>query len=76
MDENLARQQATRLMEGMTALALPHPSGNWVTFSIGVVVYEPTEGITSCIEVEQLLRNADTALYSAKKNGRNCYAFF
>ncbi|GAC1370395.1 MAG: GGDEF domain-containing protein [Aquirhabdus sp.] len=76
MDAQLAKQQAIRLLESMATLALPHPNGTSVTFSIGITVYEPTEGETNHIEVEQLLRHADQALYMAKKNGRNRYEFF
>ena len=41
------------------------------TFSIGVSLF-PKDGITS----EILLRNADTAMYTAKENGKNAYAFY
>lgn len=41
------------------------------TFSIGVSLF-PKDGITS----EILLRNADTAMYTAKENGKNTYAFY
>ena len=41
------------------------------TFSIGVSLF-PRDGITSDI----LLRNADTAMYQAKDNGKNSYAFY
>ncbi|MGB0205352.1 MAG: putative bifunctional diguanylate cyclase/phosphodiesterase [Neptuniibacter sp.] len=39
--------------------------------SIGVVIF-PSEKET----IEDLLRFADTAMYHAKENGRNCYAFY
>jgi len=39
--------------------------------SIGVVIF-PNEKET----IEDLLRFADTAMYHAKENGRNCYAFY
>jgi diguanylate cyclase (GGDEF)-like protein/PAS domain S-box-containing protein len=42
-----------------------------VTTSIGVSVY-PEDGTTS----ESLIRNADTAMYQAKENGRQSFQFF
>ncbi|MGP8308052.1 sensor domain-containing protein [Vibrio sp. YIC-376] len=42
-----------------------------VSASIGIALY-PTDGHDS----ETLLKNADTAMYLAKKNGRNGYAFY
>jgi diguanylate cyclase (GGDEF)-like protein/PAS domain S-box-containing protein len=42
-----------------------------VTASIGVSVY-PDDGI----DAESLIKNADTAMYQAKENGRQSYQFF
>ena len=39
--------------------------------SIGIATF-PQDGETA----EDLLKNADTAMYEAKQNGRNCYRFF
>jgi EAL domain-containing protein (putative c-di-GMP-specific phosphodiesterase class I) len=44
----------------------------FVTASVGVVVAEP--GVE--VSAEELLRNADTAMYRAKDAGRNCLALF
>jgi diguanylate cyclase (GGDEF)-like protein/PAS domain S-box-containing protein len=63
--------KATRILQ---AVAEPH----WirqqefhVTTSIGVSVY-PDDGLNA----EMLIKNADTAMYEAKENGRHCYKFF
>jgi diguanylate cyclase (GGDEF)-like protein/PAS domain S-box-containing protein len=42
-----------------------------VTASIGVSVY-PADGA----DAETLIKNADTAMYQAKENGRQCYQYF
>ncbi|MEM9537252.1 MAG: EAL domain-containing protein [Cyanobacteria bacterium J06642_12] len=42
-----------------------------VTSSIGIATY-PEDGETA----DMLLKNADTALYQAKEDGRNCYRHF
>jgi diguanylate cyclase (GGDEF)-like protein/PAS domain S-box-containing protein len=43
----------------------------YVTTSIGVSVY-PDDGL----DAETLIKNADTAMYQAKENGRQTYQFF
>jgi diguanylate cyclase (GGDEF)-like protein/PAS domain S-box-containing protein len=43
----------------------------YVTTSIGVSVY-PDDGL----DAETLIKNADTAMYQAKENGRQSYQFF
>jgi diguanylate cyclase (GGDEF)-like protein/PAS domain S-box-containing protein len=54
--------------------AEPHSIGQhelYVTACIGVSVY-PEDGM----DVETLIKNADTAMYQAKENGRQSYQFF
>ncbi len=62
---------AEKLIEAMTE---PHVIGDHrlhVTVSIGISLY-PDDGK----DVETLLKNADIAMYHAKKNGRNTYQVF
>jgi len=72
MDATLAKEQAARLLHQIATLALPHPSGQFVSFSIGLCVSVPSPEV----DVAQLLRHADTALYQAKANGRNRYELY
>jgi diguanylate cyclase (GGDEF)-like protein/PAS domain S-box-containing protein len=54
--------------------AEPHPIDQhdlYVTACIGVSIY-PDDGL----DVETLIKNADTAMYQAKDNGRQSYQFF
>jgi diguanylate cyclase (GGDEF)-like protein/PAS domain S-box-containing protein len=58
----------------LSAVAEPHTIGHHdlhVTTSIGVSVY-PDDGL----DAETLIKNADTAMYQAKENGRQSYQFF
>jgi predicted signal transduction protein with EAL and GGDEF domain len=58
----------------LTALSKPHRIDEHeihVTASIGIVTY-PDDGT----EVDELLKNADFAMYQAKDSGRNNYQFF
>jgi len=66
-----AAHMASRMLE---AVAKPH----WIdlhdlqiTTSIGVSIY-PDDGL----DAETLIKNADTAMYQAKSNGRQSYKFF
>jgi len=58
----------------LQAVAQPHPIDGHdlhITASIGVSVY-PDDGL----DAETLIKNADTAMYQAKANGRHGYQFF
>jgi diguanylate cyclase (GGDEF)-like protein/PAS domain S-box-containing protein len=72
----LTHPRAASLMAGhmLRAVAEPHVIGAHqlhVTASIGVSVY-PDDGVNA----ETLIKNADTAMYQAKENGRRRYQFF
>ena len=72
--EHLVAQVSATCERILTTLVQPFSlAGHPLTtsFSIGVAVY-PQDGQTG----ETLMRNADTALYAAKKAGRNGYRFF
>ncbi len=58
----------------LAALQRPFAIGSHeigISASLGIAVY-PQHGE----DVNRLLKNADTAMYHAKKAGRNCYRFF
>ncbi len=68
-------QDAAHIAEKLLAVfAVPHRLGGqelYVTVSIGISVYPDDGG-----NVETVMQNADTAMFHAKKNGRNNYQFF
>jgi diguanylate cyclase len=70
-----AVQDAARTAEKLiNAMAQPHRLGGLelqVTLSIGISVY-PDDGT----EVETVLKNADVAMYHAKRSGRNNYQIY
>jgi diguanylate cyclase (GGDEF)-like protein len=74
MDVDTAKQQAERLLQRLATTAIPHPHSNekWVTVSIGISVCVPIPEMN----VTQLLRQADQALYQAKSAGKNRYEIF
>ncbi len=43
----------------------------YIGASVGISVYPD-----DCADAETMLRHADIAMYEAKKNGRNCWAFY
>ena len=68
------RDAALTAQKLIEAMAAPHLIGGHrlhVTLSIGISLY-PDDGK----DAETLLRNADTAMYHAKKSGRNNYQTF
>jgi diguanylate cyclase (GGDEF)-like protein len=62
---------AQKILDVMAAPFLLEGQEVFVTTSIGVTIY-PTDGKTA----DHLMRNADTAMYRAKENGRNNYQFY
>ena len=62
---------ATKLIEAMAEPYLIDGHRLYVTVSIGVSIF-PDDGR----DIEALVRNADTAMYHAKKRGRNNYLMF
>jgi diguanylate cyclase (GGDEF)-like protein len=73
--ENRFTENAAQIAEKiLSTLAAPHAIDEHelhVTTSIGISVY-PADGQ----DAETLLKNADTAMYSAKKKGRNNFQYF
>ena len=69
-----ARTVATRVID---ILAKPIEIGEFslhVTPSIGIAVFP--DNFDDGNDSENILRHADTAMYRAKKQGRNCFEFF
>jgi diguanylate cyclase (GGDEF)-like protein len=69
-----ARDAARAAEKLLNAMAAPHLIGEHrldITMSIGISIY-PDDGD----EVEAILTNADTAMYHAKRDGRNNYKRF
>jgi diguanylate cyclase (GGDEF)-like protein/PAS domain S-box-containing protein len=66
-----AATTAGRVLQAVAEVHLADHCELHVTASIGVSVY-PEDGL----DVETLIKNADTAMYQAKKNGRQSYQFF
>jgi diguanylate cyclase (GGDEF)-like protein/PAS domain S-box-containing protein len=69
-----AEDAAISALRMLQAVAEAHPIDQHdlhVTTSIGVSVY-PDDGL----DAETLIKNADTAMYQAKENGRQSYQFF
>ena len=62
---------ATRMLQAVAEAHSIDQHDLHVTTSIGVSVY-PDDGL----DAETLIKNADTAMYQAKENGRRSYQFF
>jgi diguanylate cyclase (GGDEF)-like protein len=70
IDAAEARDFAERLRAAVEAEAIPHghaPAGPYVTLSMGVASSQPRHEA----DAEALLKDADVALYLAKRHGRN-----
>jgi diguanylate cyclase (GGDEF)-like protein/PAS domain S-box-containing protein len=69
-----AEDAATAARRMLAAVAEPHTIDSHelhVTTSIGVSIF-PDDGL----DAETLIKNADTAMYQAKENGRQSYQYF
>jgi diguanylate cyclase (GGDEF)-like protein len=66
-----ARKLAERLVKGLNIAYQIQEKITTITVSIGIAVY-PQDGKTP----EELLKNADIAMYSSKKSGKNTYRFY
>jgi diguanylate cyclase (GGDEF)-like protein len=74
LDIEQAEDAAVTARRMLQAVAQPHSIDQHdlhVTASIGVSVY-PDDGL----DAEALIKNADTAMYQAKENGRRSFQFF
>ena len=73
--ENQSAEDAARTAEKiLSVLAAPHSIGQQqlhITSSIGISTYP-----NDATDAEGLIKNADTAMYRAKEEGRNNYQFF
>jgi diguanylate cyclase (GGDEF)-like protein/PAS domain S-box-containing protein len=66
-----AATTARRLLQAVSEIHLADHSELHVTASIGISIF-PNDGL----DAETLIKNADSAMYQAKKNGRQSYQFF
>ncbi len=70
-DAQTAAHTAQQVVEAVAGLAIPHaaaPDRAHVSVSVGAaVIHDPT-----CSSYEAVARQADEALYAAKRRGRNC----
>ncbi len=66
-----AAQVAQKLLASISEIFTINEHSLAVTASIGIAIY-PSDGTN----IETLSKNADTAMYRAKKEGRNAYRFF
>jgi len=69
--EEQAARAANRVIEALAQPIAIGPQEVFVSASIGIVMY-PRDGE----DLDTLLRNADVAMYHAKSEGRNRYAFY
>lgn len=70
-DPNNVAQLAEKLIKTLSSPFLIQERQTFISTSIGISVY-PKDGDN----VETLIQNADTAMYSAKENGKNNYKYY
>ncbi|MPQ75950.1 EAL domain-containing protein [Hydrogenovibrio sp. JE_KL2] len=70
-DENEAAHMAEKILKSVASEMLLENLNLKITPSVGIAIY-PQDGS----DAGSLLKNADTAMYQAKNDGRNTYRFF
>jgi diguanylate cyclase (GGDEF)-like protein/PAS domain S-box-containing protein len=81
VDEELSKAVVQRIMDAVAQPVLLDGKEFFVTCSIGVAVYDITQfdapgDVTLNGETQNLIEQADIAMYSAKKQGRNNIKFY
>jgi diguanylate cyclase (GGDEF)-like protein len=69
-------KKLNNIIKVMEEFALPHPSSvtaKHITLSFGAVVIKPNDAVDFTLSINEILREADGALYEAKHQGRNCF---
>lgn len=71
IDPSLLERPLTRVIKSLSCPFSIAGKRMTVGVSIGIAIY-PDDGLQS----KDLLKNADLAMYEAKRNGKNCFAFY
>ncbi|MDD5053030.1 MAG: EAL domain-containing protein [Sulfuricurvum sp.] len=71
IDQQFIQKKIRSLMKKMSVPFIINQTEVYITASIGIAFY-PENGIS----MEEILKNADTAMYNAKKMGKNTYSFY
>ncbi|PKG40258.1 hypothetical protein CXF74_04080 [Psychromonas sp. Urea-02u-13] len=69
-------KKLNHIIKVMQDFALPHPSSvtaKHITLSFGAVVIKPSDVVDYTLSINDILREADAALYEAKYQGCNCF---
>ncbi len=72
-----AKKVAQKMLQEVDQLQIPHrasPSAPHVTASFGVSTWYPSKQTT--LTIDQLIHQADSAVYQAKSRGRHCVRLF
>ena len=70
-DDGVPLRVAARVVDAFSRPFMINGQEHFVTTSVGITLY-PADGANA----QELLRNADLAMYKAKDQGRNRYSFF
>ena len=62
---------ADRILQSLNAPFYLGDNIGYISASVGIAIY-PDDGV----DIEKLIKNADQAMYAAKKAGRNCMRYF